>query len=110
MFTDLGYKPRVVERAQFEWSPLFMALNIKTKNKTDKSNKVINTDKQDKNSQHIFLKFEDISDFKELSRDSMDKKLNDFYKKFTRLKNVSPQTKNNENLKECFVLYLQRMI
>ena len=30
----------------------------------------------------------------------MYKKLNDFYKKFTKLKNVRPQTKTNENLKE----------
>ena len=30
----------------------------------------------------------------------MHKKLNDFHKKFTKLKNVSPQTKTNENLKE----------
>ena len=44
--------------------------------------------------------FKDISDFKELSLDSMHKKLNDFHKKFTKLKNVSPQTKTNENLKE----------
>ena len=30
----------------------------------------------------------------------MHKKLNDFYKKFTKLKNVSPQTKTNKDLKE----------
>ena len=30
----------------------------------------------------------------------MHKKLNDFHKKFTKFKNVSPQTKTNENLKE----------
>ena len=30
----------------------------------------------------------------------MYKKLNDFHTKFTKLKNVIPQTKTNENLKE----------
>ena len=52
------------------------------------------------NSQHSFIKFKDIGEFKELSLGSMYKKLNDFHKKFAKLKNVSPQTKTNENLKE----------
>ena len=30
----------------------------------------------------------------------MHNKLNDFHKKFTKLKNVNPQTKTNKNLKE----------
>ena len=63
-----------------------------------------NQNKQNKNliynSQHSFVKFKDIGEFKELSLDSMYKKLNDFHKKFTKLKNISPQTKTNENLKE----------
>ena len=42
------------------------------------------------NSQHGFEKFRDISDFKELSLDSMHKKLNDFHNKFTMFKNLSP--------------------
>ena len=46
------------------------------------------------------MKFKDIGEFKKLSLDSMHKKLNDFYKKFIKLKNVSPQTKTNKDLKE----------
>ena len=52
------------------------------------------------NSQHSFVKFKDIGEFKELSLDSMHKKLKDFHKKFTKLKNVIPQTEANKNLKE----------
>ena len=78
-------------------------LTNNTKSKANK-NKVDNQNKQNKNliynSQHSFVKFEDIDEFKELSLDSMHKKLNDFHKKLTKLKNVSPQTKTNENLKE----------
>ena len=37
-----------------------------------------------------------------MSLNSIHKKLNDFHKKFTKLKNVSPQTKTNEDLKEKF--------
>ena len=51
------------------------------------------------NSQHSFLKFKDICDFKELSLDSMYKKLNDFHKKFM-FKKLNPQTKGKEDLKE----------
>ena len=80
---DLGYKPGVVEKVKFEYSALGEALNNKAKSKTDKRDKVIHTDKQDKNlfynSQHSFAKFKDISDFKEFSLDSLHKKLNDFH-------------------------------
>ena len=76
---DLGYKPGVVEKVKFEYSPLGVALNIKVKSKTDKRDKVVNREKLDKNlsynSQHSFVKFKNISDFKELSLDSMHKKL-----------------------------------
>ena len=44
------------------------------------------------NSQHSFTKFKDIDAFKELSLDSMYKKLNDFKKRFNKLKTVDPQT------------------
>ena len=52
------------------------------------------------NSQDSFIKFKDISYFKELSLDFLHKKLNDFHTKCTRFKNVSPQTKEKEYLKE----------
>ena len=48
----LGCRPRVVERATFEYSPLGEALNNKIKSKIDRRNKVLNTDKQDKNSNY----------------------------------------------------------
>ena len=50
------------------------------------------------NSQHSFLKFKDISDFKELLLDSMRKKLNAFHKKFTIFKKLNPQTIEKEDL------------
>ena len=60
--------------------------------------------KQDKylvyNSQHSFAKFKDINEFNELLRDSMYKRLNDFKKRFNRLKIVNPQTNNNKVLKQ----------
>ena len=52
------------------------------------------------NSQHSFAKCKDIDEFKELSLDSMYKKLNDFQKRFSKLKIVNPQADNNKGLKE----------
>ena len=99
---DLGYKPSVFEKTKFEYSPLDMALPNNTKNKTN-TNRVDSKKKQDKylvyNSQHSFVKFKDIDEFKELSLDSMYKKLNDFKKRFNSLKTVNPQTDNNKDLK-----------
>ena len=93
---DLRYKPSVVEKSKFEYSPSGEVWSNKTKSKTDK-NKVVNTNKQDKNlfynSQHSFVKFKYGSGFKELLLDSMHKKLNDFHKKFTSLKKLNLQTK-----------------
>ena len=100
---DLDDKPSTVGKAKFDYSALGMVLTNNTKSKTNK-NKVYNQNKQNKtliyNSQHSFVKFKNIDQFKELSLDSMHKKLNDFHKEFAKLKNVSPQTKTNQNLKE----------
>ena len=100
---DLDYKPSTSEQAKFDYFPLGMVLTNNTKSKTNK-NKVDNQNKQKKNliynSQHSYVKLKDIGKFKELSLDSMYKKLNDFYEEFTKLKNVSQQAKTNENLKE----------
>ena len=52
-------------------------------------------------------KFKDISAFKELSLDSMYKKLNDFYKKSTMFKKLNPQTKEKKYLKEKFKTMLE---
>ena len=63
-----------------------------------------NQNKQNKNlfhnSRHSFVKFKDTDEFKELSLDSIHKKLKNIHKKFTDLKNVTPRTEANKNLKE----------
>ena len=87
---DLGYNSEMLERPKYECSPLVEALkNNKVKSKRDK---IVKIDKQDKNyiynPQHIFAKFEDISDFKEMLLNSMHKKLNEFHKKFDGLKSL----------------------
>ena len=92
---DLGYKPNVFEKAKFEYSPLGMVLTNNTKSKTNK-NRVDSKKKQDKylvyNSQHSFAKFKNIDEFKELSFDSMFKRLSNFQKRLNMVKNVTPQT------------------
>ena len=97
----MGYKPKVLEKDKFQYYPLGEALKNNAKTKTEK---IVKKDKGDKhlvyNQQHIFAKFKDISDFKEISLDSMHKRLNDFHKKCIKLKGVNPQTKANEDLKE----------
>ena len=52
------------------------------------------------NSQHSFIKFKNISEFEELSLNSMHKKQKNFHKKFTYLKNVTPRIETNKKLKE----------
>ena len=78
---DLGHRPSVLEKTKFEYYPLGAVLSDKVKKKTN-INKVNIKKKQGKNliyySQHRFTKFKDIDEFKELSLDSMYKKLNDF--------------------------------
>ena len=77
---DLGHKPNVSDKAEFEYSLLGMVLTNNTKSKTNK-NMAYNKNKQAQysvyNSQQSFVKFKDIDEFNELSFDSMYKKLND---------------------------------
>ena len=79
---DMEYKPWVVEKVKFEYFSLGKALS-KAKSKTDKRDKVVSIEKYVKNlfynARHSFIKFKNITDFKELSLDSMYKKLSDFY-------------------------------
>ena len=100
---DMGYKPRVVEKVKFEYFSLGKALN-KAKSKTEKRDKVVSIEKYVENlfynTHHSFIKFKNISDFKELSLGSMYKKLSDFYKKINEFKNFVPQKKGNEDLKQ----------
>ena len=82
---DLGHRPSALEKTKFEYSPLGAVLANNAKKKTS-TNKVNDKKKQDKhlvyNSQNSFTKFKDIDEFKELSLDSMYKKLNDFKKTY----------------------------
>ena len=82
---DLGHRPSAIEKTKFEYSPLGAVLANNAKKKTS-TNKVNDKKKQDKhlvyNSQNSFTKFKDIDEFKELSLDSMYKKLNDFKKTY----------------------------
>ena len=99
---DLGHRPSVLEKTKFEYSLFGVVLSNNIKKKTN-TNKVNIKKRKDKNliynSQHNFKKFKYIDEFKELSLDSMCKKLNDFQKRFNRLKNVDPQTNENKILK-----------
>ena len=98
---SLGHRPSVLEKAKFEYSPLGAVFSDNVKKKTN-INKVNIKKKQDKNliynSQYSFTKFKDIDEFKELSLDSMYKKLNDL-KKINKLKAVHRQTDENKVLK-----------
>ena len=66
----------------------------------------INKNKQNKyliyNPQHSFAKFKDIDGFEELSFDSMYKRLNEFKKRYNRIKTLNPQTDKNKNLQKKF--------
>ena len=79
----------MLEKTKFEYSPLGAVLANNAKKKTN-TNKVNSKKKQDKylvyNSKHSFTKLKDIDEFKELSLDSMYKKLIDLKKKLISLK------------------------
>ena len=81
---ELRYKSSVFEKAKFELFPLGMVLTNNTKSKTNK-NKVGSKIKQGKklvyNSQHSFTNFKNIDKPKELSYDSLYKKLNEMKEK-----------------------------
>ena len=84
---DLGYKPKVFEKVKFQYFSLGETLKTNAQTKTDK---IVKKDKGDKhlihNQQHSFAKFKDVSDFKEMSLDSMHERLHDFHKKLLSLK------------------------
>ena len=77
---DLGHNPSMFEKDKFEYSPLGLVLTSNTKSKTNKNKSSQN--KQTKylvyHPQHIFAMFKDINEFKEISLDSMYKRLKDF--------------------------------
>ena len=88
---DLGYKPDVIQRSKFEYSPLGEAFN-KVFKKDDKNKKVIKHDNDlVYNSVHNFNKYS-VSSFNEIS--SIDSKFdtrNKFYKDLLRLNDVKSQ-------------------
>ena len=125
---DLDLKPSTVEQAKFEYSPLGKIFNKglseedrkegllkRLENIKDKNEELLNafstTNKASKNkiniqsknliydSKHSFVKYKDIDDIKELSLDSMYKKLNKFNDEITSVNNISPQKKNTKELK-----------
>ena len=73
---DLEYKPEMLEINKFEYSQLFEALKYKVKSKTDqkdKTNKTCRNKNLIYNLHQSFPKFKNISNFKELSLNLMDK-------------------------------------
>ena len=94
---DLGYKPDVIQRAKFEYSPLGEAFN-KVFKKDNKNKKVIKYDNDFVyNSVHNFNKYR-VPSFNEIS--SIDSKFdttNKFCKDLLKLHNVKSQ---NENIKQ----------
>ena len=74
-----------------------------TTNRANRANKTPEINIQSKiliySTQYSFAKFRNIDDIKELSLDSVHKKLSDFHKKFTRFKVVAPRTKDKKILK-----------
>ena len=90
---DLGYKPDVIQRAKFEYSPLGEAFN-KVFKKDDKNKKVIKHDNDlVYNSVHNSNKYS-VSSFNEIS--SIDSKfdiVNKFYKDLLKLNDVKSQNK-----------------
>ena len=95
---DLRYKPGVVERVKFKYSPFREALNeglIKDKKKDKK--KYDNDFKYD--SEHNFNKYS-VSNFDEISSvDSKFDPLNKFYKDFKKLNNLKSKYENTNQQK-----------
>ena len=125
---DLDLKPSTVEQAKFEYSPLGKIFNKglseedrkegllkRLENIKDKNEELLNafstTNKASKNkiniqsknliydSKHSFVKYKDIDDIKELSLDSMYKKLNKFNDEITSL-NINPRKKKHKRIKK----------
>ena len=92
-YEDLGYKPDLIQRAKFEYSPIGEAFN-KVFKKDDKNKKVIKYDSDlVYNSVHNFKKYS-VSSFNEISSinskfDTIDK----FYKDLLKLNDVKSQNK-----------------
>ena len=104
---DLGYKPNVIQREKFEYSPLGEAFN-KIFKKDDKNKKVIKHDNDlVYNSVHNFNKY--VSSFNEISSiDSKYDTINKCYKDLFNLNDVKSQNKitkqkKNNCVKKCLI-------
>ena len=98
---DLGYKPDVIHRAKFEYSPLGEAFN-KVFKKNDKDKKV---DKYSSDlmydSVHNFNKYS-VSNFNEISSiDSKFDAIKKFYKDLLKLNFVRSKTENTKQKNSC---------
>ena len=129
---DLGLKQSTVEQPKFEYSPLGRIFNKglseedrkegrlkKPENVKDKNEEPLNavstSNKASKNkinikskiliyaSKHSFVKYKDIYDIKELSLDSLYKKLNKSNDEITSLNNINPQ-KKHKRIKEWSII------
>ena len=107
---DLGYKPDVIQRAKFEYSPLGETFN-KVFKKDDKNKKVIKHGNDlVYNSVHNFNKYS-VSSVNEISSiDSKFDTINKFYKDFVKLNNIKSQNKITKQkkiavLKNASLLY-----
>ena len=125
---DLGLKPSTVEQAKFEYSPLGKIFNKglseddkkegilkRLENIKDKNDELLNTfnttNKASKNkiniqsknliydNKHSFVKYKDIDGIKELSLDSMYKKLNKFNYEIISLMNVASRKNEKKELR-----------
>ena len=123
---DLGLKPSTVEQAKFEYSPLGKIFNKglsedekkeglfkRLENIKDKSKELINrftaTNKASKNKTNNqsnkliynanlnFTELENIDNIKKLSLNSMFNLMKEYHKKFNKLNNLKPRTKDNKN-------------
>ena len=123
---DLDIKSSTAEQAKFEYSPLGEIFNkglnekdkkeglskrlenikykneeiintINTTNRATKNKVSIQSKNLIYNSKHSFVKYKDIDEFKELSLDSLFKKLNKFNSEIISLKNVSSRKEEKKN-------------
>ena len=126
---DLGIKSSTIEQAKFEYFALGKIFNKglseddkkegilkRLENIKDKNDELLNTinttNKAPKNkiniqsknliydNKHSFVKYKDIDDIKELSLDSMYKKLNKFNDEIISLMNVSSRKQEKKELKD----------
>ena len=98
---DLGYKPDIIQKAKFEYSPLGEAFN-KVFKKDDKNKKVIKYNNHfPYSSVHNFSNYS-VSNFNEISSiDSKFDTINKFYKDLLKLRDVKSQNRNTKQKYNC---------